>query len=210
MVIKKLILIPILLAVVFFPLLQTQAEAGGGGFFEDEEIIEKTTSPQVQTEIPPLNKVIIDPEIQQIKEPAKFINPLLRVGKAIKESKKAVEVGTAGGTGGINLGLVFPFSPQKPIFVKTAIGFGVGDGYSVSSLQGQLIYKPNPVVFAGISADVANYSSKVMDLPGIKGIIKPGISVGIGYFVGRTLGKLYAKLGYSSVLGILGDIGIEL
>lgn len=139
------------------------------------------------------------PKTQKIPEPEK---PLVVVLPEIKKRPYLLlEAGYFGGGAGIKAGYILPkdFYQLEP---HLNIGYGFGQGYGVSLIQAELANYDGPYSF-GISYDIATYSTRVLDLPGLPNIIEKGSRASLGGFFGKELFGVEIKLGYSSAQGFI-------
>jgi hypothetical protein len=117
-----------------------------------------------------------------------------------------IEIGYGGGAALVDIGYLFPLS-GRPITLKVDAGFALGNAYNIILVQGQAEYAFNPTYFGGLSIDYANYSQPVANIPGVSGTIAKGANTGGGIFLGKNMDKYFAKIGYSTVLGLTASIG---
>lgn len=116
--------------------------------------------------------------------------------------------GLGGGAATVGLGYYKPIASDLDLGVST--GYGVGQDYLLVAVQGEGIIKINSTYFVGLSVDLANYSTKVLDIPGLTKTTDKGNHIGVGAFAGMRFNDWQIKAGYSSALGILLSGGYRL
>ena len=103
---------------------------------------------------------------------------------------------------------------EKALNDRTALcfdtGYGIGNNYILVYLSGGLIYKfqnrpDRPSPFAGIALSYADFSNRVVDVPGVGNITKGG-AAGLAVTFGVMRGNFSAEIGYDTRTGYLAGI----
>ena len=78
----------------------------------------------------------------------------------------------------------------------------MGNKFSVIALNAGLAFRFRSQYFAGVGIDVASYSARVSEIPGISGSIDTGAKAGIDLFTGIVFDRWRLQAGYSTCLGL--------
>jgi hypothetical protein len=122
--------------------------------------------------------------------------------EAKKGIKFSAEAGLEGGAGVVGINVLLPFSPRKDVELKVKAGYGLGNNYNVMLVKGIGVFNLKEPMFIEGSLEYVNYSTKVTGILGRADAEKGG-SFGVGVALGRDLGKLVGKVGYSTALGVV-------
>lgn len=152
----------------------------------------------------------LEKQLAKLEGPAP-IAPAPRVAAAPSAEKKCNLIlggGLGGGAAALNLEYFLPLASDLDLGIGT--GYGVGQDYLLVMAQGEGVIKINSSYFVGLSVDLVNYSTKVLDIPGLPKTTNSGNHIGAGAFAGMKFGDWLVKVGYSSALGILASGGYRL
>lgn len=146
----------------------------------------------------PPKPIVAAPKPTPAVKPAAAPSPIGNRGFAAKG-------GLMGGAGAAEIGY---YLPTGPFSTGIYLGYGVGNKFNlmVAQLEGTLKLA---AVNLGLSIDYANYSSAVRNIPGLSGDTAKGAHTGVGLSVGKEFGKIEAKLGYSTALGLIAAAGYK-
>lgn len=97
--------------------------------------------------------------------------------------------------------------PVGPVFIGGELGYAMGSGFGIIDVGARILY-PLEKTFVGIELSYAGYSKDVTSVPGLSGVIKSG--VGIGLFGGTAFGPIELNVGYNTILGIRADAGYRI
>ncbi|MFH1389507.1 MAG: hypothetical protein ABIH56_02075 [Candidatus Margulisiibacteriota bacterium] len=99
------------------------------------------------------------------------------------------------------LGGEYLLLPSSDFDLMVNIGFGFGSGYSLTTVGLGTLFNTGADTFIETSLVMANYSQKVINIPGLQGAAE-GSMIGVGLYGGETIGNWRIKVGYSTVTGI--------
>lgn len=161
-----------------------------------------------------LGLILLDPSFAAVKKknaatpksvrPASSVSSrqaeVRQIEQIIPEASFFGELGLGGG--GLIAGLGYGNNWNDKVRYSGRIGYGIGNGYSIISLDiGQLSYNMR-TYFLGIGLSYVMYSNLVQDIPGVFGRIPNKNLFGLEMVIGRRFGDITGRLGYSTALGL--------
>ncbi|OGC12096.1 hypothetical protein A3K48_06485 [candidate division WOR-1 bacterium RIFOXYA12_FULL_52_29] len=99
------------------------------------------------------------------------------------------------------LGGEYLLLPTSDLDLMVSMGFGLGSGYSLTTLGVGTLFNTGPDTFIETAIVMANYSQKVSNIPGLQGAAE-GSMLGVGLYGGEIFGNLRIKVGFSTVTGL--------
>jgi len=109
-------------------------------------------------------------------------------------------IGSVGGTTALGVTFIGPLAGDANLGVTGL--YGIGNKYTVMSLQGRLIFPVLTSSYVAVGGDVGSYSANVRNIPGISGTVTQGSHIGLGIAGGINLDPYKVEVGYSTALGL--------
>lgn len=169
----------------------------------------KTKSP---AQIARLKKTIKGDQakIEELKKDPSYGSVKLEITKVqiVEQSQKTkiftVKGGLAGGAGLVAMEYLMPMGPRV---IGGEAGYAMGSGFGAIEAAIKVLH-PLGNHFVGLELSYAGYSKDVTSVPGLSGVIKSG--VGIGIIGGTSFGPIRVSTGYNTILGLKADAGYRI